>query len=49
MSTDNRVLAQQIMQLLEKWDAEKQLQATQNIDPYDAPNDGYRSGAIAIG
>jgi hypothetical protein len=48
MAPDNRAQANAILQRLEAWDAEKQLQAQQNIDPYQAGND-YTPGAINIG
>jgi hypothetical protein len=48
MAPDNRAQANAIIKHLEAWDAEKQLQAQQGVDPYNSPNDGYRSGAINI-
>jgi hypothetical protein len=48
MAPDNRAQANAIIQRLEAWDGEKQLQAQQGADPYNAPHDGYRPGAINI-
>ena len=48
MAPDNRAQANAILQRLEAWDGEKQLQAQQNADPNNRPSDGYRSGAINI-
>jgi hypothetical protein len=47
MAPDNRAQANAIIQRLESWDNEKQLQAQQNIDPYQEGN-GYTPGAIII-
>ena len=44
-SPDNRAQADAIIQRLESCDNEKQLQAQQNIDPYQE-GDGYTPGAI---
>jgi len=49
MAPDNRAQAIAILKLLDGWDNEKQLQAQQNIDPYQNLNEGYRSGAIDLG
>jgi hypothetical protein len=46
MAPDNRAQAELLTQRLEGWDAEKQLSATQQTDPYNQPNDGWRPGAI---
>jgi hypothetical protein len=48
MAPDNRAMAQTMLQRLEAWDNEKQLQAQQNIDPYQEGNN-YTPGAINIG
>lgn len=48
MAPDNRAQAQAILSRLEGFDNEKQLQAQQNIDPYNNRNDGFRPGAINI-
>jgi hypothetical protein len=45
MSPENRAQANEILKALENWDNEKQLQAQQNIDPYNC-NDDWRPGAI---
>lgn len=47
MAPDNRAQANAIIQRLEAWDGEKQLQAQQNVDPYQQ-GDGYTPGAINI-
>jgi hypothetical protein len=49
MAPDNRAQAKVITDRLEWLDNEKQLQAQQNIDPYNDPSGGYRSGAIDLG
>jgi hypothetical protein len=48
IAPDNRAQAEQIIRVLEQWDAEKQLSAQQGVDPYNDPGDGYREGAINI-
>jgi hypothetical protein len=48
MAPDNRAMADSILDRLEVWDNEKQLQASQNIDPYDNGYDDWRSGAINL-
>jgi hypothetical protein len=47
MAPDTRAQANAIIQRLESWDNEKQLQAQQNIDPYQRGED-WRPGAINI-
>lgn len=47
MAPDNRAQANVILKQLEAWDNEKQLQAQQNIDPYQRDDD-WRPGAINI-
>jgi hypothetical protein len=47
MAPDNRAQANLIIKRLEWLDNEKQLQAQQNIDPYQEGN-GYTPGAINI-
>jgi hypothetical protein len=47
MAPENRAQANVILKQLETWDNEKQLQAQQNVDPYQE-GDGYRSGAINL-
>ena len=48
MAPDNRAQAELIITQLEKWDAEKQLSASMQADPYNHPYDDFRSGAINI-
>ena len=48
IAPDNRAQATVIFKLLDGWDNDKQLQAQQNIDPYQQ-GDGYTPGAIDIG
>jgi hypothetical protein len=47
MAPDNRAQATAILKLLDGWDNEKQLQAQQNIDPYQS-DDAWRPGAINL-
>lgn len=47
MAPDNRAQANAIIQRLELWDNEKQLQAQQNTDPY-CEDESFRSGTINI-
>jgi hypothetical protein len=47
MAPDNRAQANAIIQRPEAWDGEKQLQAQQNIDPYQQGG-GYTPCAISI-
>jgi hypothetical protein len=47
MAPDDRAQANAILQRLEMWDNEKQLQAQQNIDPY-GDSDDWRPGAINV-
>jgi hypothetical protein len=47
MAPDNRAQANAILQRLEQWDNDKQLQAQQHIDPYNG-GEGHRDGAINI-
>jgi hypothetical protein len=47
MAPDNRAQATAILKLLDGWDNEKQLQAQQNIDPYNG-GEGHRDGAINL-
>jgi hypothetical protein len=47
MAPDNSTQATVILKLLDGWDNDNQLQAQQNIDPYQE-GDGYRPGAINI-
>ena len=47
MAPDNRAQATAILKLLDGWDNDKQLQAQQNIDPYQS-GDEWRPGAINL-
>lgn len=47
MSPENRAQANEILKMLEAWDNEKQLQASQNTDPYQ-PSSDWKPGAIDI-
>jgi hypothetical protein len=42
----NRAQAQQEINMLSSWDNTKQQSALTNIDPYNSPADGFRSGSI---
>jgi hypothetical protein len=48
MAPENRAEAELIIQRLEHDDAAKSLSAIEQTDPYNRPQDGYRSGAITI-
>jgi hypothetical protein len=45
MSPENRAQANEILAALAVWDNEKQLQAQQNVDPYNRDEE-WRPGAI---
>ena len=48
MSPENRAQAEQLFQMLEKWDNEKQLGSINTYDPTGSQDEGYRPGAINI-
>lgn len=48
MAPDNRAQAVALLQMLETWDSEKQLQAVQNIDPYNR-DDQWRGDNVDLG